>query len=401
MYKRLKIYATRRRDERVSSRLNLSARFKFSKLGMHHSFTRKSTPGFIASTISKAIRSAVFGSIVIAAITGCATTSSEAPELESEQVFWPAPPEKARYQYIMSVYNSDNIRLKTDAEQLQDLLAGKKDPAYVFNRPIDIAVQSGRIYLIDSASSLIHVFDIPRKRYFNFGFRFEGKLGQPVGITVDRKGLIYVSDRVRNSIVIYDPFGLYIDNIDLSGIATQLAGLAADADGKRIYVVDRGGIDSDQHQLIIIDQTTGKINQTGQRGKAQGQFNLPADVAVDDEGRVYVLDSGNFRIQVFNPEGEFIKQWGKAGNGLGQFGMPRSIAIDDDNHIYVSDAQFGNVQIFNHSGQLLLAVGRLSASPGPGLYSLITGVAVDKKGHLYVLDQFFKKMDIFRKSRLE
>ncbi|NNE64396.1 MAG: hypothetical protein HKN34_09960 [Gammaproteobacteria bacterium] len=346
------------------------------------------------------IHSLVLFIFIITNVIGCATPLKES-ESTSGQLDWPAPPEQTRFRFIMSIVNSDNIRIKSDTEKLQELISGKREPAYALDRPIEIAVKEGRIYLIDSATSVIHVFDLQRKRYFNFGFRFEGKLGQPVGITVDQQGLVYVSDRVRKSILVYDPFGLYVKTVDLTDITTQLAGIATSPDGNRIYVVDRGGIDSNQHQLVIIDQINDTVKQVGQRGNGQGQFNLPTDIAVDSEGTVYLLDAGNFRVQVFNEDGEYITAWGKAGSGLGQFGMPRSIEIDHDDHIYITDAQFGNVQIFNNSGQLLMAVGRLSSEPGAGLYSLITGIAVDEKNHLFVLDQFFKKLDIFQKLAIE
>jgi DNA-binding beta-propeller fold protein YncE len=336
---------------------------------------------------------------IITNVIGC-TTPREPPST-SGQKEWPAPPAKSRYRYIMTIINSDNIRVKNNKEKLQEALSGKQKPAYSLRRPIEITVKNGRIYLVDSTSSVIHVLDLPRKRYFNFGFRFEGKLGQPVSIATDQQGLVYVSDRARKAVLVYDPFGLYVKTIDLSDIASQLAGIATSPDGEKIYVVDRGGIDSNRHRLLIIDQVNDTIKQIGRRGKGPGQFNLPTDIAVGGDGTVYLLDAGNFRVQVFDKGGEYLSEWGKAGTGLGQFGMPRSIVIDNDNHLYISDAQFGNVQIFSNSGQLLLAVGRLASEPGPGIYSLITGIAVDETNHLYILDQFYKKLDIFRKLEIE
>lgn len=313
------------------------------------------------------------------------------------QEYWPAPPEQPRYRHIMSIFSSDDISLKNDTNRLQELLVGKKNPAYELNRPLDIAVARGRIYIIDTSASVINVLDLQRRRYFNFGFRFEGKLSQPVSVAVDQSGLVYVADRDRNSILVYDSVGLYVSQINLANITSQIAGITVDPAGEFIYVVDRGGLDSNLHQFIKIDQQGQIIKQIGQRGKSAGEFNLPTDIVMGKQGNLYVLDSGNFRVQVFNSEGEYLKSWGKAGTNLGQFGKPRSIAVDQNNHLYISDAQFGNVQIFNTLGQLLLPIGQLSDRSGPGLYSLITGIAVDQDNYLYVLDQFFKRLDVFKK----
>lgn len=313
------------------------------------------------------------------------------------QEFWPTSPERARYRYITTLLSSDDIQLKNKSERLKAVIVGQGKPEYSLIRPLDIAVKEGRIYIIDIASPVVHVFDLQRRRYFNFGFRFEGALSRPVSISVDQQGLVYVADRGRNSVIIYDAFGLYIKHIELDGISNELAGMAIDKNGNYLFVVDRGGVSSNTHQILIINLHNNLVKAVGKRGKSQGEYNLPTDIAIDNQKRLFVLDSGNFRVQILDTNGQFIDSWGSAGNGLGQFAMPKSIAIDQDNHIYISDGQFGNVQVFDDAGQLLLSIGKLSGEAAPGLYSLITGIAVDESNYLYVLDQFLGKIDVFRK----
>ena len=57
----------------------------------------------------------------------------------------------------------------------------------------------------------------------------------------------------------------------------------------------------------------------GGRGTADGQFELPTDVAVDALGNIYVADDGNNRIQRFDPSGAFSAKWGSAGTADAQF----------------------------------------------------------------------------------
>ncbi|MCK4471945.1 MAG: 6-bladed beta-propeller, partial [Anaerolineae bacterium] len=66
----------------------------------------------------------------------------------------------------------------------------------------------------------------------------------------------------------------------------------------------------------------------GSQGKGQGQFQDPRGIAVDQDGNVYVADSGNNRIQVFDSSGKFLTQWGGEGDGPGQFKEPWGIAVD-------------------------------------------------------------------------
>ena len=341
----------------------------------------------------------IYITIVAVAMLGLSSCNQKAlPEKPTTpQVYWPAPPDQPRFRYIMSIFSSDDIQQKNNSQRFQEFLTGKRKAAYQLSRPLDIAVIQGKIYLIDSISPVIHVFDLTRKRYFYFGYRFEGKLAQPVSLTVDENGLVYVADRKLNSIIVYDSMGLYLRHFELDGLIHQIAGISTDSAGNNIYIVDRGGSENSHHQLVTLNKQGELIKRLGKRGKAQGEFNLASDIAVDSQQNIYVLDSGNFRVQVFNRWGKFIKSWGQVGTGLGQFGRPKSITIDQDSHLYISDAQFGNVQVFDTDGQLLLSIGELSSHAGAGRYSLITGITADRNRYLYVLDQYYKKIDIFKK----
>ncbi len=222
----------------------------------------------------------------------------------------------------------------------------------------------------------------------------------PLGEILDRlekKQWVYVTDRSRGGVVVYDSIGLYQKFIDLNEHTTQLAGITVSDSGDRIYVVDRGGLDSDKHQVIVLDQQGEIVNKIGARGSKKGEFNFPLDVALASNGILYILDSGNFRVQAFNQEGEYLYQWGQAGKSFGQFSRPRSITIDAENNLYVGDAEFGNVQVFNNEGKLLIPLGQLSREAKPGHFTLLTGVEVDEKDFLYILDQFQNKMEVYKK----
>jgi len=297
----------------------------------------------------------------------------------------------------MSIESSDDFVKKTQNELFKEAVTGKPKPQYILKRPLDIAAADGLLYIIDSVAPHVHVVDLVRRRYFKFGYRFEGKLVNPAGLCVDENGRVYVSDRGRNSIIIYDAFGLYQSEINLQGITTQLSGITTDPKGDFIYALDRGGIDSDFHQIVKLDQQGNVLNRFGKRGSEPGEFNLPMDIAMGTDGLLYVLDTGNFRVQVIDNNGIALHSWGSAGNGFGQFGLPRSISLDGDNNIYISDAQFGNIQIFKADGTLLMHIGRLSQTDKPGNYSLITGISTDKRNNLYILDQYLNKLEIFKK----
>jgi sugar lactone lactonase YvrE len=79
-------------------------------------------------------------------------------------------------------------------------------------------------------------------------------------------------------------------------------------------------------------------------------FHIPSDIAIDDQGNIYVLDAGNHRIQKFDPDGKYLATFGRRGQGPGEFYMPSSLDLDNQGYMYVSDPQNQRVQILKPDG---------------------------------------------------
>ncbi len=67
----------------------------------------------------------------------------------------------------------------------------------------------------------------------------------------------------------------------------------------------------------------------------RAQFNFPTNIARGADGRLYVTDTMNFRVQIFDAKGRFLRNFGQLGDGSGDFDKPKGIAVDSDGHIYV------------------------------------------------------------------
>jgi hypothetical protein len=80
-------------------------------------------------------------------------------------------------------------------------------------------------------------------------------------------------------------------------------------------------------------------------------FNLPYDVDMDGQGNLYILDTGNCRIQKFTPEGKFLATLGRQGQGPGEFQSPYSLDIDSEGYLYVSDMLSKKVHILTPKGK--------------------------------------------------
>ena len=122
----------------------------------------------------------------------------------------------------------------------------------------------------------------------------------------------------------------------------------------------------------------------GSTGSGNGQLNPPQGVAVDASGNVFVVDSGNNRVEKFTSTGTFILAWGSPGSANGHFSDPYAIAVDASGNVYVTDVSNHRVQKFTSTGTFTLAWG--GPGSGPNQFSRPFGVAVDSSGNVYVTD---------------
>jgi sugar lactone lactonase YvrE len=147
-------------------------------------------------------------------------------------------------------------------------------------------------------------------------------------------------------------------------------------------------------------------------GEAEGEglLNQPTGVGVDAQGNVYVADTQNHRIAVFDPQGGFVRAIGSQGPGEGQFYEPRGVAIDADGSIYVADTWNARIVKLSPDGAFVKAWGSGAEDLGEGRRATMTqgttqgnaanplgffgprGIALDGKGNVYIADTGNKRI---------
>jgi DNA-binding beta-propeller fold protein YncE len=131
-------------------------------------------------------------------------------------------------------------------------------------------------------------------------------------------------------------------------------------------------------------------------GTLPGKLSWPSDVAVDQEGNVYVADTDNNRIQVFSSNGTFISGWGKYGGANGTLRSPEGIAIDPlSGNVYVADTDNNRIQVFSSNGTFISGWGRYDPRALNGSFDHPKGVAVDQEGNVYVADTAHHRIQVF------
>ncbi len=178
-----------------------------------------------------------------------------------------------------------------------------------------------------------------------------------------------------------------------AGQFQQPKGLAVDAEG-RVYVAD-----SQNHRIQVLDAQGAPLAQWGAQGGQPGQFQEPWDVAVSPEGEVYVADTWNHRIQIFDRQGAYLGGWGtfgEVGEDLwrdGVFYGPRALAFDDEANLYIADTGNKRVLKYDPEGQLVAVVG--GAGQEQGRLNEPVGLAVGPDGAVYVADTWNRRIQVF------
>jgi DNA-binding beta-propeller fold protein YncE len=344
---------------------------------------------------------AAMGMAAMLFAAGCA----QAPPTQASRPFevpvFPPPPEAPRIVWERTLHSSADVVADDKDASLRRFVTGERRSGEGLDKPYGVAVRNGRVYVGDTVGRSVMMFDLNAGRFTRIGMDDPGSLRMPFGMDVDPQGNLYVLDGTLKRVHVYDPNGKFVRMMGQDMKWSRPAGLALDAVRRRLYVVDAGGVDSKDHRVRALDLDTGKLLfEIGRRGDGPGEFNLPRDAVVGADGLLYVVDSGNFRVEVFDAEGKFVKTFGAVGRQRGQFSRPKEIAADTQGNIYVADSAFGNFQIFDKDGALLLDVGSRSNSDAPAKFMLPSGIAVDVDGRIYMVDQFFRKVEVFRPAQL-
>ncbi|MDP4161361.1 MAG: 6-bladed beta-propeller [Bacillota bacterium] len=153
-----------------------------------------------------------------------------------------------------------------------------------------------------------------------------------------------------------------------------------DTNNKRVQVFDLGGT---------------PIFKFGKEGEGKGEFKFPYGIAGDKQGQVYVSDLYNGCISVFDSKGKFIKYFAENNPNDKVIEAPGSLRIFGDK-VYVTDIKKSKVLVFDLSGKLLKEIG----GPGRnvGQFQAPNALTVDKDGNLYVVDTGNQRVQVFDKD---
>ncbi len=329
-------------------------------------------------------------------------------KIDISKLVWPQPPSIPRVRYIayyagMKIDHTPAASKPKPKQGWMDRLAGSKPQDEKENLknfpfqllgPYGMAVDSkGQLYVADQRVGAIFIFNTETRDVVLIRNGYEAHFGLINGLAIDDDDRIFVSDGKLRRVLIFNAKHEVVDQID-KGLVDPV-GLAIDKENRFLYIVD-----TQQDQVLVYDADSLKLlRKIGTSGKNHfltepGDFAAPQGVALDKDGNVYVTDTLNDRVEIFDADGKFLSTFGKNGDGPGYFARPKGIAVDGDGHIWVADAMQNQLQVFNREGQLLTYIG----GPGhyPGQFESLVGVAIDKNNRVFTSEQYPGRVQQFR-----
>ncbi|MCJ7738661.1 MAG: hypothetical protein MUQ10_15340, partial [Anaerolineae bacterium] len=232
----------------------------------------------------------------------------------------------------------------------------------------------------------------------------EGQLQNPRGVSVAADGSLYVADSGNHRIQQFAPDGSFVRTWGVQSDAevesgspagfNEPWGVAVAEDGS-VYVADTWN-----HRIQWFDATGQFKNAWGGFGQSSptdvgGEYSLfgPRDVAIDSGGIIYVTDTGNKRVLLYDAQGRYIRQFGGGGIMQGYLDEPVGIAVAPNDWVYVADTWNKRVQAFNEIGAYVVdwpIEGWAAVDVEDKPY-----IAVDSRGYVYVTDPSAYRVLVF------
>jgi tripartite motif-containing protein 71 len=278
------------------------------------------------------------------------------------------------------------------------------------------------------AGLLVYIF-----AYRPFSSSWDGRFQDPEGLAIDEAGNLYVADEDPGTIFMLDPAGNVMARADfLPGTQDRLSrgdGMVVLAPG-RIIAIGTHRL----HEVELLPSGPRVVRTIGERGSGPGQIEDAEGIARDENGRIWITDEDNLRIQIFAPDGAFAGAWtvpaepegiclwksrvyvtfskdnwvgcfsrdgklelrfGKKGSAPGEFRVPDYACFSPAGELYITDQKNDRIQVFDAEGHFLFLFG--GSGSAPGKFRDPEDIVFDRDGNVIVADGGNSRVQVLSK----
>ena len=258
-------------------------------------------------------------------------------------------------------------------------------------KPYYIAVgDKGKLFVTEHSQDRYIVLDAQGQKVLTVGSKLMPPFvdGYPTGIATDGKGNVYVasaSHKVRK----FNKYGEEVWSIGGKGSAIRQfhCPWCIKYYYNQVYVCD-----SYNGRIQVFDPNLNFLRSFGTHGDGPGQLKDPSDIAFDGQGNTYVVDSAKRQVLVFSEDGQYLRHFGQRKQGKHELSGPAGLCISG-NYVYVVENATNSVSVFCTSGEFVHSFGNRGS--GWGELQRPWGIAVDQDGFVFVCDLLNSRIQVF------
>ena len=202
----------------------------------------------------------------------------------------------------------------------------------------------------------------------------------PVGIATDGEGNVYVAGGYK--LQKFNRRGELVKSVEKSGrnVGEFVAACGVRYHNHQVYVCDSGN-----GRVQVFDSDLNFVRLFGTRGVGPGQLKEPKDIDFDAQGNIYVVDFLQHEVLVFGDDGQYLRHFGEGEQGKGDLTEPQGLCVSGD-YVYVTERYNHRVSVFRTSGEFVHSIGELKFPKG---------IAVDHDGFVFVCDVGNGRIQVF------
>lgn len=228
------------------------------------------------------------------------------------------------------------------------------------------------------------------------------QLNDPEGIDVTPQGKIVIADTGNNRILIWNDSGEPVTSYGSFGTRADWKNPPQFNHPTAVFVHPASGqyyvSDTLNYRVVVLDEKGLVVSSFGTQGQGNGQFNLPRTIAKDHFGNIWVLDTGNSRIEIFSGLGQFASTWGTFGDPTSNtltamMNLPLGMAVNNIDQALVADTGNFRFQVFNAGGVPVTLQGWFG--DGPDQFKEPAGVEITPDGMIAVTDGTSGRVEFF------